>query len=38
MSELKSITSDVTAKFLRENGRKSWIDAQIRGDKFTTFV
>lgn len=35
MSILKSTT---TAKFLRENGRKNWIDAQIRGDKFTTFV
>ena len=35
MSTLKSTT---TAEFLRENGRKNWIDAQIRGDKFTTFV
>ena len=35
MSKLKSIT---TADFLREDGRKNWIDAQIRGDKFTTFV
>ena len=35
MSILKSTT---TAEFLRENGRKNWIDAQIRGDKFTTFV
>ena len=38
MSELKSTTSTKTADFLRENGRKNWIDAQIRGDKFTTFV
>lgn len=38
MSELKSTTSTKTAEFLRENGRKNWIDAQIRGDKFTTFV
>ena len=35
MSKLKSTT---TADFLRENERKNWIDAQIRGDKFTTFV
>lgn len=35
MSTLKSTT---TAEFLRINGRKNWIDAQIRGDKFTTFV
>lgn len=35
MSELKSTT---TAEFLRTGERKSWIDAQIRGDKFTTFV
>ena len=35
MSTLKSTT---TADFLRENERKNWIDAQIRGDKFTTFV
>lgn len=35
MSTLKSIT---TAEFLQTNGRKNWIDAQIRGDKFTTFV
>ena len=38
MSELKSTTSTKTAEFLRENRRKNWIDAQIRGDKFTTFV
>ena len=38
MSTLKSTTSTTTADFLRENGRKNWIDAQIRGDKFTTFV
>ena len=35
MSKLKSIT---TAEFLRTGERKNWIDAQIRGDKFTTFV
>ena len=35
MSTLKSIT---TAEFLRTGERKNWIDAQIRGDKFTTFV
>ena len=35
MSELKSTT---TAEFLRTGERKNWIDAQIRGDKFTTFV
>lgn len=35
MSKLKSIT---TVDFLRENERKNWIDAQICGDKFTTFV
>ena len=35
MNTLKSTT---TADFLREDGRKNWIDAQIRGDKFTTFV
>ena len=35
MSTLKSTT---TTDFLREDGRKNWIDAQIRGDKFTTFV
>lgn len=35
MSKLKSIT---TAEFLRAGERKNWIDAQIRGDKFTTFV
>lgn len=35
MTELKSTT---TAEFLRTGERKNWIDAQIRGDKFTTFV
>ena len=35
MSELISTT---TAEFLRTGERKNWIDAQIRGDKFTTFV
>lgn len=35
MSELKSTT---TVEFLRTGERKNWIDAQIRGDKFTTFV
>ena len=35
MSTLKSIT---TAEFLRTGERKNWIDAQIRGAKFTTFV
>lgn len=35
MSTLKSTT---TAEFLRTGERKNWIDAQIRGDKFTTFV
>ena len=35
MSELISTT---TAEFLRTGERKNWIDAQIRGDKFTTFI
>ena len=35
MSTLKSTT---TAEFLRTGERKNWIDAQIRSDKFTTFV